>query len=471
LLAVGSLPLLILLTLAVLPAYGGQGAAGAEPARARLVAALERLMLTGEPLHTSHDDGARLQEAVDRAFASGDAEIQRLAQRAATPLVSYLDRPVAPSGGTPSIGVRRPEILKLPREVTSRAQILASFDGGEMFDAGQAPPPGGGLNISPPDRARMPGLHHVRLQAHIVYKGAGSVPPPEIRNLQELTYAIYDSERDDQFDARVFIQSPAGVRANRFSDKLPDELFAHWLNAELARHATKPEKVDWLPHYCDDRTVETGARPQMRDICSVAYFGVKGIIGQIWFRTGRVELTDAEVKWMAEPPTFQALKLLRDWHTEFDDLGALPALLTTDPSQWPRADVSVAPEDVTISRAGSNLSISAIVRNSGLVGVRGVEVSIDATIHGERGGPQRTFVVEVPAGGSVELKTHLPFAAPYGSVVVFAKQASNHAPFESWHFDPTPEDAITFRVVSPERAPKGYEAGLRAQCGYPCRGF
>jgi hypothetical protein len=37
--------------------------------RAKVVAALERLIVTGEPRHTDHDEGQWLQREVDAAFA------------------------------------------------------------------------------------------------------------------------------------------------------------------------------------------------------------------------------------------------------------------------------------------------------------------------------------------------------------------------------------------------------------------
>ena len=53
--------------------------------RAALIAALERLMMTGEPHQTSLDDGQLLQLSIDDAIRNGDAEVERLAVRAAAP--------------------------------------------------------------------------------------------------------------------------------------------------------------------------------------------------------------------------------------------------------------------------------------------------------------------------------------------------------------------------------------------------
>jgi hypothetical protein len=449
----------------------GSGQEVAEPpgSRARVIAALERLMLTGDPMHVEHGAGAWLQAAVDEAFARGDKEIERLAQRAASPLLARTGAPVASIQQGPSFELRRFDVLTLPRPVTYTAEVYASLDGGEFSRIGDAPA-AGAASVKLPARASAAGLHHLRLQARITYTGTGSIPPMETRDLPELTYALYDPERNDPFDARLFLQSPGGVRARRFDAELPDELFSEWLNGVLARHSTKPPKVDWLGRYCDERTIESGAPSSMRALCSVAYFEARGVIGQIWMRTGRIELGDRDVRWLAEAPSFEGLKLSYSASTDFDDLSALPALLESDPNTWPRPDVSVAPEDIIVTRVGSSLQISATVRNNGLADVRGVQVYLAASVHGEHGA-KRSVVVDVPRRGQVEIKQRLPFSAPYGTVVVHALQLSEHNPFDSWHADPTPEDAVAFRIVNPGAAPPDYAARIVKDCGGICRGY
>lgn len=88
-----------------------------------------------------------------------------------------------------------------------------------------------------------------------------------------------------------------------------------------------------------------------------------------------------------------------------------------------------------------------------------------------RGGSTAPTIVDVPPRGSIEIRTRLPFTAPYGFVVIHAMQISEHGPHDSWQPDPTPEDAVAFRVINPELAPKDYVASLVAMCGYPCRGY
>ena len=63
---------LVCLVFALAVAGPGAGQESAAGSRERLIAALERLMMTGEPNQTSVDDGQLLQLAVDAAIRSGE---------------------------------------------------------------------------------------------------------------------------------------------------------------------------------------------------------------------------------------------------------------------------------------------------------------------------------------------------------------------------------------------------------------
>jgi hypothetical protein len=104
--------------------------------RARIIAALERLMLTGKPLHNTHNDGVLLQAAVDNAFARNDREIIQLAQRAASPIVVRVLSPVASTRDLPGLELKRIDVLKLPQPVTYTAHVFVSVDGGEIVRFG-----------------------------------------------------------------------------------------------------------------------------------------------------------------------------------------------------------------------------------------------------------------------------------------------------------------------------------------------
>ena len=56
---------------------------------------------------------------------------------------------------------------------------------------------------------REPGFHHLRLRADITYRGAGANLPQEIRSLADVTYALYDPDRQLRSDAAHFVLAPS----------------------------------------------------------------------------------------------------------------------------------------------------------------------------------------------------------------------------------------------------------------------
>src|SRR3954470_17115550 len=148
-----------------------QAAPMSEPTRERVIAALEKLLITGEPRHTSHDEGQWLQAEVSAAVARGDADMTRLAQRAAIPLIAIALTPVSPRGVNPSVHIEMPSVLTLPMPGAYHANLFASVDGGELVPAGTVSISTGGssLDWSRLDSAKTAGLHQIRLRAHITY--------------------------------------------------------------------------------------------------------------------------------------------------------------------------------------------------------------------------------------------------------------------------------------------------------------
>jgi hypothetical protein len=63
------------------------------------------------------------------------------------------------------------------------------------------------------------------------------------------------------------------VSAQKFDPALPDVPFVDWLNATLRPHgvSAKPPR-QWVPTFCDERLVESGARSRSNSLCTVAYF-------------------------------------------------------------------------------------------------------------------------------------------------------------------------------------------------------
>lgn len=441
--------------------------------RGRVIVALETLMITGEPRHTSHDRGQWLQTKVNAAIARGDAEITRLAQRAATPLIAAAQTPVSLLGSNPPVTIEMPVVLTLPTPVTYRADLFASVDGGELVPAGtvSSVTRNGGLDWSLLQSAKKAGLHHIRLRARIVYERSNL--SAETRDLPEVVYAIYDPDSDATFDARFYVASAKSVSAHRLDATLPDVPFAAWLHEVVAPYSDKKTAEEpWRISYCDELSVEAGLPPRRRDLCTVAYFTLTGGWGEIWLRTGRIELADSEVRWLAEGPTVEAIRLRHsDCREVSDGLSALPSLLAAGPSSWPSADLSVAPEDITVTRTATSVHIAAVIRNSGNAHARGAEVMIGAVTSAADRGITRSFVVDVPRGATTEIELSVPFSAPYGAVVAQVMQISEHTPHDSWNPDPTPDDAVAFRIISPQHAPNGFAASLVAQCGPICRGF
>ena len=450
-----------------------QGARPPEPTRGRVIAALEKLMITGEPRHTSHDEGQWLQTAVSAAIARGDAEITRLAQRAAIPLIAGAGTPVSTLGNNPSVTIEMPVVLTLPTPVAYRADLFASVDGGALVSAGtvSSVKGNGSLDWSLLQSAKKTGLHHIRLRARITYER--STLPAETRDLPEIVYAIYDPNSEERFDARFYMTSAKGVSARRLDATLPDVPFATWLHDVVAPYSGKKVVEEpWRIAYCDELSVEGGLAPRRRDLCTVVYFTFKGGWGEIWLRTGRIELTDSEVRWLAEGPALEAIRLRHpDCREVSDGLSALSGLLAAGPSSWPSADLSVAPEDIAVTRTATTIQLAAVIRNSGNANTRGAQVMISAATSAADRGITRSFVVDVPRGGMTEIELSMPFSALYGFVVVHVMQLSEHTPHDSGSPDPTPDDAVAFRVISPQQAPKGFAASLVAQCGPICRGF
>jgi hypothetical protein len=193
-----------------------------------------------------------------------------------------------------------------------------------------------------------------------------------------------------------------------------------------------------------------------------------GAIGRVWIRTGRVEVSDGAVRWLAEPPVFEGMRL---GGMEFTMLASLPDLLSSARETWPAGDVAIAAEDMSVHMADGKVQLTATVRNIGPEPLHGVSLLVTAGTGQEQRVTPRVLVIDLPANGSETIETELPLTARYGVVVVQAMQIGEHAPHESWAPDPTPENAVAFRIVNPRLAPRGYAEWIRRQCGPPCLGY
>jgi hypothetical protein len=464
----------ILLTSASLVVHGRHAAADAQARRADPVAGLEQLMMTGEPRHTDHDDGQLLQAAVNEAIRQGDAEIERLARRAAVPLLARVAVPVSPTTELPSLSIEMPEVLTVKNRPVPVAEVFAAVDGGGLVSIGRFTGSSGtAVNRALPAPAAQPGLHHIRLRARVTWPASAGLAP-EMRDLKEIVYAIYDPADPARTGPRLFVENAMAVRADRLDGALPRVAFGAWLHDIVTRFTGSMAASGWRTAYCDERLIEAGLLPRTRDLCAVAMFGVndeRSGLAEVWIRTGRIEFTDTEVRWLGEAPTFEALQI---GGASLESIAVLPELLVQPPETWPAGDVAVAPEEITVVRRSTTVDVTATIRNFGGADLHNAHVflsTITEDAGGQREAGRRVLTIHVPHGGATAVSASLPMPAAYGAVLVHALQLTEHAPFGMWIPDPTPEDAVAFRVVNPRAAPRNYAEVLRGRCGPICRGY
>lgn len=453
--------------LIVLNSFAPCAAAQSIPAdRARIIEALERLLETGGPRQVSHDEGAWLQAEVDRAFVVNDVEIMRLAQRATAPVVARVSAPASATNEPLQLMIVTSRVLQLRTPVDQDVELWATVDGDEQVRLGAlALDRGESFDTLLPVTAKRAGLHHLGITAQVTFHGRSGLET-EMRQLPDIVYARYDPSAKGGIDAGVFISQAATVSARRLDASLPAVRFESWLSRIVTSRGGEFDGGQWRTAYCEERIVEAGATPSRRAICAVAEFIAMGAKGSIWIRTGRLEGTGADVRWIAERPVFEGMRLRE---REFESLAPLAALLSTPPDEWPSGDVSVAPEEMAISVNRGTVHLNAIVRNNGSQALRGVALSVSIGTGADRGFT-RQLVIDVAPFGSKTIDLELPLVDRYAAVVLLALQGTEHAPFESWAPDPTPGDGVAFRVVNPRQAPRGYVDWVKKQCG-PCRGF
>jgi hypothetical protein len=454
----------VLTVLMTLISWGSLAAQPVPANRAGVVAALERLLETGNPRHASHDEGEWLQAEVDRAFAVKDVEIMRLAQRAAAPILARVDAPASAADQPLLLTIATYKVLQLTTAFDYEAELWASVDGAEPVRLGAlAPDQRADFDTALPIAATRAGLHHLRISARVAFQENSGLPD-EMRQLPDIVYARYEAGAKSANDAGVFISQAKTGSARRLDSSLPLVGFESWLSSLVTSRGGSGE---WRTAYCEERIVEAAVKPLGQAICAVADFIVMGAKGSIWIRTGRLEGTGGDVRWHAERAVFDGMRLRG---REYDSLASLPGLLSTPPDEWPSGDVSVAPEEMTISVNQGTVRLNAIVRNNRSQPLVGVALAVSYAA-GRELGMNRQLVIDLTPHGSKDIEVEFPLLYRYGAVVLQALQiGGEHGPFESWSPDPTPEDSVAFRIVNPRQAPRGYVEWVRKQC-VPCRGF
>lgn len=465
-----------LLTLTLLAPVVSAGQSAARPVdRGNLMTTLERLMASGEPRHIDHDEGRDLQDAVSAALAWGDRDLERLAVRAAAPLLARITSPVSPASEPPSLSIESFDVLRLPRPVPYRARIFATLDGGPetLVDTVASGRGGRGTALRTlfGEQATLPGVHTLRLRAELTFGEAWGQPAwTERRSLPTAFYALFLPDDNATAALRALVTSPASTRADVFDPALGAEPFGAWLAHLLASHGAKPgDGPSWRSEDCSARTAEAGTRTPLVSICAVAAFAVVGRTGEVWFGTAEVGETPDGADWIAlSPPRFEGF-VIGEAAPESETLSKLPWLLDVAPESRPVGDVAISPQDITVSTAGDatagHFDVVVEVRNAGAGDLFKTSVSLSwATAAGARPS-SRTFVVDIPAHGSARLSTAIDLPAGYGFVLAQALQVGEHAPAGHWMPDPTPEDSCAIRLVNPTMSPAGYVDALTRTAG------
>ncbi len=476
-------PVACLMAAVILMSAGLAAAQTHESPRGNLVAALEALIAAGPSGHTTHDAGEWLQLAVSDAIKGGDREIERLAVRAASPLRARITRPVSSTDALAGLEFNADAVLQVPRPIGYSAQILVSLDGTAfvpVHDVRSGSNESWRVDTGLGRAAGLPGVHVLRVKASLTFGNPtrdARTSWTEVRDLPDLFYAVYDLTAEPptgSLDVRALVYGPASVAARELDPALGDEPFAVWLSGVLsARRTGKEAPPDWMSQYCSERTSEAGVAPVSTAICSVVYFGVRGHIGRVWFRTADIHITSAGIEWRrVTPPRFEGFEILQS-APESQRLSMLPVVLDTDPALRPVGDVAISPDDIVIvpsdPKAGAPFSATITVRNQGSGDLFKVAVHVALATNPSDRGASRQFVVDLPAQGSTDIKLEGAFPQGYGVVLAHALQMTEHSPYDNPTPDPTPEDACAFRIVNPRAAPPRYFESVDVAAGL-CRG-
>jgi hypothetical protein len=441
--------------------------------RTALVAALEALIATGQPRHNTHDEGERLQLAVDDAIARGDQEVERLAVRAASPLTATISRPVSSTRDLPSIQFESGDVLRVPRPAAYTADIKVSFDNGPFVPAAAIRSGLGAsarVDAATGKAAFAPGFHVVRVKAELTFGATGHAPQwTEARALSPLFYAVFDPMDESTAPIRALMYGPAATTARELDPTLGDEPFAVWLAGVLSARRLKTDgPPEWTSEYCDERTGEAGHRPPPTAICAVAYLQLAGHIGQIWFRTADIVDTETSPTWKPLSPS-EVEGFVLDGVAQEGRLSALPRLLDTDPANRPVGDVSIIPSDIVVSPAdpapGAFTDATITVRNIGSGDLWKVVVYVSFGVDPKGASSRRQFVVDLGSHQSTDLKLQVAFPAGYGFIMAQALQLGEHAPSGNWTPDPTPFNECAIRIIGARIMPASYVQQLAGASG------
>ena len=462
-------PLAIALVLLALVSQPVSAQTRSFPYRDDAVRMLQQLIATGDPVDNEHDEGQWLQIAVNYATHLRDREIERLAIRAAYPLRVRVTRPVSNIALPSAIEILSYKVLDLRPAVPYSASIEASLDDGPYVDLGsQVSGSNRGVRLEElGPRALRPGTHYVRLRARLVFGDPQEPIQSEMRELPPIAYALYDDSRSEAADARRFIYSPATLTAFDVDPLLPSQPVLQWLGRVLGPDDEVADARMWTARYCSELTEEHHGAHQGGGLCSVIYFGGRGWIGQMWFRTGEVEISDVGASWYPmERPSLEALFLSDGRATS--RLSSLPALLQQPVEEHP-GDRSLSVPEIVVTPAsakrGAPAKVTVTVHNNGEITVQNLLLEVVAA-DGLIGATMRHFVVDIPAFGSQSVSIEGSFQTGYG--LVFALPfIKGHGLAHDVVIGAPLHGTCAIRLVNPASAPRDYlekAAGHKPDC-------
>ena len=172
--------------------------------------------------------------------------------------------------------------------------------------------------------------------------------------------------------------------------------------------------------------------------------------------------------WQTQEPRFEGISM-HEAGADVGPLSALPALLDASSESRPRGNVSIAPNDIVITPVGDAAGSTTItLRNQGDVALHRVFVDVAVAQNPTDRGTQSPAWFMTSAHGATDIT--LPSAyfpgGFCGVVLVLAMQLAQHRTFPDWSsYDPTPEDAVAFRVFNVPGAPPNYVNTIREGCG------
>lgn len=469
-------PILFLLSLGPDAASDGARPAREYSDRAHLVAALERLVRTGEPRHVTHDDGQELDAALKEALAAGaDRDLLWLATRAAAPIVPTIEHPLSSRTRPGALHLRADRVLTLPWPVEYAADVDARLDDDPwqpVVHLKSGTSAVRGLDQLLRGAAAMrPGYHSLALRARIRY---GDLPAGmarrETRELLTVHYGIYGSAPTRTDPVRPFFDAAASVSAVTLDANLPQIPFSSWLD-QLPSSDEGPATF-WTTEWCGQHEAMSDEGIVRGDVCVVAHrvgpHGTALTNVEAWIRVGSLAGDgEDQPRWAAKPPTLIAAYVCSGTVRMRVPLTALPGALSRPVEEWPSARLVVNAAGISVPSPtitpGVPTTLRIVVANMGEVDANGVTINVFTGSDLKVGGTNRTFVRTIRAGGSVELETRAVFPAGYGLVDVTLSPVASHDP-RGPKVNQVDENLHALALINQRAAPAEFVQRVRHMC-------